>query len=215
MNLLIEFLEYLEPSEGIIAQHIDVLPFVKNQFKKPTDLSENADNEDDAAKTFLLALAKRKYISLVNGYGDLDHICNKSWTNPKGDKRFQYWFDDISIKVVLTPEAQEYLNNERLKNILSETNKSIQLTNKSTVDTNDLVKTNIKVQIGMGIVTFLAIAVTALVAVATYQKDDPPNLILMRKSMQRQEQLLDSIRLLQKKRNTYLKIMAKKNLPKK
>jgi len=48
-----------------------------------------------------------------------------------------------------------------------------------------------------------------------YNKDDPKSLILIRKSMQQQERILDSIRQSQKEISTYLEIVAKKTTPKK
>ncbi|HTK22142.1 MAG TPA: hypothetical protein VL442_21635 [Mucilaginibacter sp.] len=208
MSIEIDFLEFLEPTDGVTKQ-IDVFSFIYKHFDKPKDLKENVDNESDTAKLFLLNLCNRELIIPVDA-GALVHICNKSWTTPKDGIRYQMWFDELEVLVALTPQGQTYLNEERVKNILSETNKSIQLSNRSTVETNDLVKLNIKVQIGMGIITLLAIVSTAIVSLATYWKDDSPSLLMISKSMQRQEQLLDSIRLLQKERNTYLKTMAKK-----
>ncbi|MGZ3834647.1 MAG: hypothetical protein ACXVB0_14070, partial [Mucilaginibacter sp.] len=199
-------LEYLEPISGV-GKLKNVYPFIIQNFDKPNDLSEKSDNVNNEAKVFLLQLSNRKLIRFEDN-GDIDHICNANWTNPIGNKRFQFWFDTLPIKVKLSSEGQEYLRQERVKNILTETNIS-------TKKTNDAVQKSIKYQIAFGVISTAAIGLTAIIAVMAYNKGDSENLILIRKSMQQQARILDSIRLSQKESSTYLKIMAKKTSTKK
>ena len=138
------FLEYLEPVSGVVKLK-NVYPFIREHFDKPNDLSENANNKNNDAKIFLLQLANRKLIRFEDN-GDIDHICNSNWTNPIGNERFQFWFDTLAVRVKLSSEGQEYLREERVKNILTETNIS-------TKKTNDAVQKSIKYQIAFGIIS--------------------------------------------------------------
>ncbi|MGN6640798.1 MAG: hypothetical protein ACTHJ8_17940 [Mucilaginibacter sp.] len=205
MSIEIEFLQFLEPLDGV-PKRINVFPFISKYFLKPNDLSEKANNEGNIAKQFLLNLSEKRLIFINEGA--LSNICNKSWTNPIGNKRYQFWFDNMPVEVMIRPDGQEYLKEERIKNILTET--SI-----STKKTNDALQQNIKYQIAFGIISTAAIALTAVIAVMAYYKSDSDNLILIRKSMQQQVRVLDSFRLSQKANSTYLTSKAKKTSPKK
>ncbi len=178
---------------------------VKN-FDKPKDLKHYTDNEKEPGKQFLLDLLDTGLIDANEQ--DIQHICNKDWTNPVGRKRYQFWFDTYPIKVKITKLGLDKLEEYRTTHLISETLKSNR-------KTSEVVKENSKYQIAFSIISTAAIAVTAIVAIMAYNKDDPKSLILIRKSMQQQERILDSIRQSQKEISTYLEIVAKKTTPKK
>jgi hypothetical protein len=109
--------------------------------------------------------------------------------------------DMWQVQVRLTFLGLQYLNEHRLT--------------VSNINLNHTIKRNSYIQIGIGIVTLVAIGFTTVYSILAYKKDDPIALKKIDTLLQRQVQQLDSIRLLQKERNIYLKIMAKKTLPKK
>lgn len=200
-----EFLEFLEPMDEL-PKEILIRPFMVKNFDKPKDLKHYTDNEKEPGKQFLLDLLDTGLIDANEQ--DIQHICNKDWTNPVGRKRYQFWFDTYPIKVKITKLGLDKLEEYRTTHLISETLKSNR-------KTSEVVKENSKYQIAFSIISTAAIAVTAIVAIMAYNKDDPKSLILIRKSMQQQERILDSIRQSQKEISTYLEIVAKKTTPKK
>jgi len=194
----IKFLEYLEPIDGSPKEK-RVRPFMVRNFDKPKDLSQFADNDSEPGKQMLLDLFDGGLIEAIEN--DILHICNKDWTNPVGDEQRQQWFDTYPIIVKITNLGLKQLEDYRNKHLLNETLKSVKKTN--------------RFQRIYAAITLLAIGVSAAAAGATYLKDDAPNLILIRKSMQRQEQILDSIKQVQVEIDSSLRTLAKKTLPKK
>lgn len=190
-----DFLDYLEPISGR-PKETPVRAFMVNNFEKPTDLSEFSNNDKEPGKLLLLDLLDNE---LIKGDREgIKHICTPTWVDHRGDKKYQQWFDTLEpvIKMKITPRGLEALNDYRNLHLVSETLRSVKKTNRSQ-------------RIYSGI-TLLAIAVSATAAVATYLKDDAPNLILIRKSMQRQVQILDSIKQVQIEIDSSLRIVAKK-----
>jgi len=202
----IKLLEYLEPIDGE-PQAIYIGSFMVKNFTKPKSLNHYAKNDSEPGKMMLLDLLDNKLIEADRER--IMHICNKKWTNPEGLKQYQQWFDTYPIEAKITPKGLDKLNRNRLLSLL------VEETNKSTRETTDIVRRNVIAQIILGIVSALAITATAIYAVKAYYKDDPENLILIRKSMQQQEEILKSIQQSQKAIDTSLKTMAKKTLPKK
>jgi hypothetical protein len=197
----------LEPKDGGIIKEKDITPFMMEYFDTP-ELKNNLEHfYNTEAIKFLEQLCEKKFF-IQYAENALEKVA--TWANPKGDDQYHYWFNTVEpkVKVQITDIGLEHLQTYRINEIL-------RLTNQSTIDTNEALQRNLKYQIIMGIITTIAIALTAIYAVTAYYKDDSENLIAIRKSMQRQEQQSDSILQLQKERNTYLKIMAKKTLPKK
>lgn len=195
-----DFLDYLEPVSGE-PKEIPVRTFIVNNFDKPTDLSEFANNDKDPAKLMLLDLLDNELIE--GNRNDVIPICSPKGFDHQGDKKVQQWFDTYTpvAKMKITPQGLDALEDYRTSHLINETLKSVK-------------KTNRYQRLYSGI-TLFAIAVSAGTAVAAYLKDDAPNLILIRKSMQRQEQILDSIKQVQIEIDSSLRIMAKKTLPKK
>jgi len=195
-----DFLDYLEPISGE-PKEIPVRTFMIGNFDKPKDLSEFADNDKEPGKLLLLDLLDNELI--VGNRNDVTHICTPTWVAHREDKKYQQWFDTLEpvAKMKITPQGLDALEDYRTSHLINETLKSVKKTN--------------KFQRWSSGITLLAIAITAIAAVATCLKDDPPNLILIRKSMQQQVRILDSIKQVQIKIDSSLRIMAKKHLTKK
>jgi hypothetical protein len=195
-----DFLDYLEPASGE-PKETPVRTFMVDNFDKPKDLNEFADNDKEPGKLFLLDLLDYELIEGDRNY--VTHICTYTWVAHRGDKKYQQWFDTLEpvAKMKITPQGLEALNDYRNSHLVSETLKSVKKTN--------------RFQRVSSVVTLIAIAITAFISIISYLKDDAPNLILIRKSMQRQEQILDSMKQVQIGIDSSLRIMAKKTLPKK
>jgi hypothetical protein len=118
------------------------------------------------------------------------------------------WVELAKFEAIITQSGQDYLNEFRVKHILW-------LTNQSSINTDRAVRISLRFQIGIGIITMAAIGLTAYYDGKNYHKGDSISLKRIDTLLQRQVQQSDSILLLQKERNTYLKIMAKKTSPKK
>jgi hypothetical protein len=204
-SLDIKFLEFLEPKEGVV-KGINVTTFMMDNFKIPNNEDLNNDNSNEDAILFLNRLYAKKHI-IFDPHRITELV---KWRYPSGENNYKHWFNTITpeLNVKISEQGLEYLYNYRTNYILLETNISIR-------DTNIAVKKNITAQLIFGIVSVIAIVTTAVIAVMAYYKDDSENLILIRKSMQRQDSILQSIQQSQKGIDTSLKIMAKKTLPKK
>lgn len=190
-----DFLDYLEPTSGD-PKEIPVRTFIVDNFDKPKDLSEFADNDKEPAKLMLLDLLDNELID--GNRNDVIPICSPKGFDHQGDKKVQQWFDTYVpvAKMKITPQGLKALEDYRTSHLVNETLKSV--------------KKTIKFQKWFNGISMLAIVVTAIVAVATYRKNDPPNMILIRESMQRQEQILDSIKKVQIEIHSSLRIMAGK-----
>jgi len=105
------------------------------------------------------------------------------------------------VQARLTYLGLQYLNEHRLTI--------------SNIHLNDTIKRNSYIQIGIGIVTLIAIGFTTVYSILAYRKGDPTALKKIDTLLLRQVQQSDSNLQLQKERNTLLKIRAKKTLPKK
>ena len=196
----IEFLEFLEPVDGLPKEKL-IRSFMIKNFEKPKDLSEFADNEKEPGKQMLLDLLDDGQIE-ANEL-DILHVCNKDWVDHRGLEKYQQWFDTLHVAVKITQHGLDELEEYRNNHLISETLRS----NK---ETTDAVKKNIDTQTILGIVSTTAIIAAAVIAFMAYNKDDPKSLILISKSMQKQEQILQSIQQSQKEIDASLAIMAKK-----
>lgn len=205
-NLEIEFLEFLEPDDGI-AKDVDITPFIMKHFPVPNIDDLEVSFYDTDAFTFLRKSDNNGYFSY---YEHLMSPIYEKWILEKHGKKSRYWFNTLEphvyakIQDLGVNRLHEYRTSEILK-----------ITNQSIVDTNKAVRISLYLQIAIGVITMIAIVLTALYAILAYRKEDPKSLIEISKSLQRQEQLLESIQLLEKERNTSLKKGAKKILPKK
>jgi hypothetical protein len=92
----VEFLEYLEPTDGL-PKEMPIRSFMVKNFDKPKDLSEQADNYKDPAKEFLLDLLDMGLIEANRT--SIEQICSKHWLDHRGEDKFQYWFHDYQIEV--------------------------------------------------------------------------------------------------------------------
>lgn len=97
----------------------------------------------------------------------------------------------------ITDSGLEYLNNYRLT--------------QSTLGLNDRLKKNLRNQIIIGILTLSAIAATAYYDGKNYNKSEPISLKRLDTLLQQIVKQSDSTLQLQKERNKYLRIMAKKH----
>jgi hypothetical protein len=209
-TLAIKFLEFLEPITEANPTEKIINDFMVANFERPLP---NTSNANDAGIIFLQRLTSKKLINVINN--PYDQI-SFGWEFTTGDEICKRWWDSTTepTKAILTEDGLEYLHNYRVNEILLETNISSRDTNASIKETNDAVKKNITAQIILGIVSVLAIVITAIIAVMAYYKPDSENLILLRKAVQRQDSILQNIQQSQKGIDTSLKIMAKKTLPK-
>lgn len=107
---------------------------------------------------------------------------------------------EIKVQARLTYLGLQYLNEYRLT--------------KSNIDLNQSIKTNIRNQIIIGVITLAAIIVAAIYSVMVYYKDDSENLIMIRKSLQQIGQKLQNSQQLQKEKSMPSKITAKTTFPK-
>jgi hypothetical protein len=198
----IRFLEFIEPQD-VIIEEVVITEFMVANFKEPP---HGTSAERDDGSLFLKHLLERKLIFVIGNPFTQINV----WEYAVNDEIYKRWWNTTTepVKVTITDSGIEYLNNYRLKEKLTSTNQSI-------IDTNEAVKKNIATQIILGIVSVLAIVITAIIAVMAYYKPDSENLILIRKAMQRQDSILQSIQQSQKERNTFLMKEAKKNSPKK
>jgi len=210
-NLTITFLEFLEPTTEANPTEKVINDFMISKFEKP---SSDISNENDAGIIFLKRLTSKKLIDVINN--PYDQIV-MGWEYVSGEQICKRWWDSTTepTRAILTEDGLEYLHNYRVNEILLETNISSRDTNISIQNTNEAVKKNITAQIILGIVSALAIVVTAIIAVMAFYKDDSENLILIRKAMQRQDSILQNIQQSQKGIDTSLKLMAKKTSTKK
>lgn len=210
-TLAIKFLEFLEPTTEANPSVKVINDFMVANFERP---SPNTNNEDDAGIIFLQRLTTKKLINVINN--PYDQI-SFGWEFSTGEEICKRWWDSTTepTKAILTEDGLEYLHNYRVNEILLETNISSRDTNASIKETNDAVKKNITAQIILGIVSVVAIVITAVIAIMAYYKPDSENLILLRKAMQRQDSILQNIQQSQKGIDTSLRIMAKKTLPQK
>jgi len=200
----IRFLEFLEPEDGIIKGEVKIASFMINNFIKPDPLSDLTTNENDNGIFFLQDLSDRKLIRI-----HMETIKQvNSWLYPIGNKNYKHWFDTQEHTANITKDGLNYLYQHRNNQILLET--SI-----STTKTNRAVQKNITAQIIFGVISTLAILLTAIYAICAYYKSESENLILIRKSMKQQELLLQSMQQSQKGIDTSLKIIAKKTSTKK
>ncbi|HTI59071.1 hypothetical protein [Mucilaginibacter sp.] len=203
-----DFLDYLEPVSGL-PKEVPVRTFMMNNFDKPKDLSQFADNDKEPGKLLLLDLLDNELIK--GNRNDVTHICDKDWTTPKNGVEYQQWFDTLqpTAKMKITKKGSNALEAYR------ENNPTINAIIKSNNSTGQAIKENSSIQKTYAFVSMVAIGITAIFAIATFYKDDPISLKEISKSMQRQEQLLDSLRKVQLEMSASLKIMATKTLPKK
>jgi len=205
-NLDIEFLEFLEPQDGV-PKDVDITTFILKNFPIPNIEDFEAPYDDTDALAFLRKSNINKYFSY---YADaLGPIVNK-FRYYKNGKEYRHWFGELE------PHVFAKIQDAGLKHLYEyRTNEILRLTNQSTVDTNKALQRNIKFQIATGIITTAAIALTASIAVMAYNKDDSINLIQARKSLQQQEQILKNIEQSQKGIDTSLRTLAKKTSAKK
>jgi hypothetical protein len=198
----IRFLELLEPKD-VVIEEVVITDFMVANFKQPP---EGTKNDRDPGSLFLKHLEARGLIFVVgNPFGQI-----MVWEYAIDDQIYKRWWDTSTepVKAAITDKGIDYLNEFRLKdNLLA--------VNKSNIDTNTALRSSLKVQKRISYLTAAAIVLTAIYAVTAYYKDEPKNLILIRKSMQQQERLLDRIRLSQKAIDSSLRIMANKTSPKK
>jgi hypothetical protein len=210
-KLTIKFLEFLEPITEANPIEKVINAFMVDNFDKPP---ASTSNDNDAGIIFLKRLTAKKLINVIDNPYDQISL---GWEYTSGEDICKRWWDSTTepTKAILTEDGLEYLHNYRVNEILLETNISSRDTNASIKDTNESVRKNITAQIILGIVSVLAIVITAIIAVMAYNKGDSENLILIRKAMQRQDSILQSIQLSQKGIDTSLRIMAKKTSQKK
>ncbi len=163
----IQFLEYLEPIEGE-PELKSVRSFMVKNYTKPKSLSHFAKNDNEPGKMMMLDLLD---IGLIEANRlDIQHICDKDWTDTRGQKLYQQWFDTFDVKAKITQKGLDKLNEYR------STLHLITDTLKSNKETTDAVKKGIDIQLSLGITSTIAIVATAVIAFFAYTKDDSPSM---------------------------------------
>jgi hypothetical protein len=114
--LHIKFLEYLEPNG--ITKHMNIGPFMKDNFVVPYSDDYASGDEDDLGLQFILALGKKGYI-----YYDPDDM---STINKLDENNQRIWFDDFFFGAHIDIEGLDYLEKYRL-------NASVKLSNRATI----------------------------------------------------------------------------------
>ena len=180
----IKFLEYLEPIDGE-PQEILIRSFMVKNYQKPKSLSHYAKNDNETGKLMLLDLLDEGLIEAERN--DILHICNPSWVDHRGTKKYQQWFDTYKVPVKITKKGLDILDKNRLSLLISETNKATQ-------ETTAAVKKSIGFQQIFNFISMCAIVASATIAGLTFHNGDPTSLKHIDTLLQKQVLILDSIR---------------------
>jgi len=196
-----KILTYLEPhgfTEGANISNLlnDLFPFPAK------DTPENQYNHQ-----------RSRLMSLLEGLLNANYIhYDRMQLNLMGDFRNlstqDKWFGIYAFVAYITLDGQKYLEEQKFNNRQHSLDKSI-------LNTNNAVRLSLRIQIILGVISTLAIALTTVYAILAYRKDDPKSLKNRSRELQRQDSILENIQQSQKGIDTSLKIMAKKTSPKK
>jgi len=164
----IEFLEFLEPKDGIIRGDKKIAPFMIANFPKPDPLSETSSPDTDEGVIFLQDLSDRK---LIRVHMDTIRQVN-NWKNPIGNLEYKYWFDTQEHTAHITKEGIGYLSLYRSNKILLETSVSTQKANESSIRTNKSVTANNRNTIRILIVATIISLANLGIAFATFSNEN-------------------------------------------
>ena len=134
----IEFLEFLEPKEGVIYS-VNVTSFMLANFKIP-DLKDYTVLHTiftDAIQ-FITRLKNKNLILFDN------NVVNtlSTLSNEKDGVYYKNWFDTVVLWVEITEHGIDYLYEYRNNQLLLETTMSSKKANESLIETNKAVRSN-------------------------------------------------------------------------